>query len=120
MRRTIALDFDGVVHSYTSRWQAAEVIPDPPTEGAAQAIGSLRDAGFWVVIFSTRCATYEGRQAIHAWLNEHRISVDDVVDQKPMSVLLVDDRGFRFEGKWQAVVDFALDEGSLAPWNKLP
>ena len=30
---TIILDFDGVIHSYTSGWQGADVIGDPPWRG---------------------------------------------------------------------------------------
>ena len=32
---SIAVDFDGVIHSYTSKWVAADVIPDPPVSGAS-------------------------------------------------------------------------------------
>jgi hypothetical protein len=34
MRKPIlCLDFDGVLHSYTSGWKGAAVIPDPPVPG---------------------------------------------------------------------------------------
>ena len=32
----LALDFDGVLHSYTSGWQGADVISDPPVPGAIE------------------------------------------------------------------------------------
>ena len=32
----LCLDFDGVLHSYTSGWLGADVIPDPPVPGYAQ------------------------------------------------------------------------------------
>ena len=34
----ICLDFDGVIHSYTSGWKGAAVIPDPPVPGALEFI----------------------------------------------------------------------------------
>ncbi len=30
MKQTVVFDFDGVIHSYTSGWKGATVIPDPP------------------------------------------------------------------------------------------
>ncbi len=38
MKPILCLDFDGVIHSYTSGWKGADVIPDPPVEGAMQFI----------------------------------------------------------------------------------
>lgn len=31
---TICVDFDGCLHAYTSGWQGAEVVSDPPVPGA--------------------------------------------------------------------------------------
>lgn len=33
-KKIIAVDFDGVLHSYISGWKGARNIPDPPTPGA--------------------------------------------------------------------------------------
>ena len=36
MRKPIlCLDFDGVLHTYSSGWKGADVIPDPPTPAVA-------------------------------------------------------------------------------------
>jgi hypothetical protein len=90
-RRTICLDFDGVIHSYTSGWCGADVIPDPPIHGTATAIERLRKS-FRVVVHSSRCRTPEGRTAIEAWLKLHGIEVDEVVEHKPPAFAYVDDR----------------------------
>lgn len=118
MKKTIALDFDGVVHSYKSGWQGL-VPTDPPTHGAKQAIAKLRE-NYDVVIFSTRCEECGGINAIEHWLEVNDIEVNDVVSGKPMAVLVVDDRAFRFQGDWGAVVAFASNPENLLPWNKKP
>lgn len=99
VRRTICLDFDGVIHSYRSGWCGAEHIPDPPVHGTARAIDRLRK-DYRVVIHSSRCATLEGRNAIKAWLAKYEIVVDEVCTHKPPALAYIDDRAIRFRGNW--------------------
>ena len=117
MKRTICLDFDGCLHSYTSRWKGPDVIPDPPVDGAAAACRDLRDRGFHVVVFSTRCATNEGIMAVRGWLNRHGIEVDDVVNHKPPALVYVDDRAVRFEGDWTRAVAEIVRAVSEGTWQ---
>ncbi len=98
-RRTICLDFDGVVHSYRSGWCGAESIPDPPIHGTDRAIARLREE-YDVVIHSARCATEAGRLAIAKWLEKHGIEVDGICEHKPPALVYIDDRALRFEGNW--------------------
>ena len=114
-KQTIILDFDGVIHSYTSGWQGATAIPDPPTDGAREAIARLRER-YEVVVVSSRCYQDGGRSAISVWLDKHGIVVDRVTDEKPPHVCVVDDRALRFEGDWQAVLEGV--ERASVPWNK--
>ena len=81
-RRTICLDFDGVLHSYRSGWCGAEVIPDPPIHGTREAVARLRQQ-YRVVIHSARCHSEEGRKAVEGWLQRHEIMVDEVCEHKP-------------------------------------
>ena len=118
-KKTVALDFDGVIHSYTSKWQGASIIPDPPVEGAHEAIKELRKR-FKVVILSTRANDPDGYVAMQRWLSEHGIEVDGIAGEgKPKAILYVDDRGFRFDGNWGSVLK-ALENGSdgVEPWNR--
>jgi hypothetical protein len=102
-RRTVCLDFDGVVHSYRSGWRGAPVIPDPPIHGTAEAIARLRQ-NYRVVIYSARCRSAEGRRAIEAWLRKYNIQVDEVCDHKPPALVYVDDRAIPFRGDWNQVI----------------
>lgn len=115
MKQTIVLDFDGVVHSYESGWCGADVIPDRPTRGAKEAIAKLRET-YTVVIVSSRCHQPGGIFAIEQWLQLHGIVVDSVTNDKPPHIVVVDDRGFRFEGDWDAVIQGI--PAAAVPWNK--
>ena len=52
---TVVFDFDGVIHSYTSGWQGEGVANDPITPGMAEELKRSHDAGYKVVVESTRC-----------------------------------------------------------------
>ena len=43
-RRTICIDFDGVLHSYRSGWCGTEIIPDPPIHGTKEAVARVTAA----------------------------------------------------------------------------
>jgi hypothetical protein len=104
LRRTLCLDFDGVLHSYRSGWCGAEIIPDPPIHGTREAVARLRQQ-YRVVVHSTRCHTEEGRRAVQSWLQTHQIVVDEVCEHKPPALVYIDDRAIRFRGNWDDVLD---------------
>jgi hypothetical protein len=98
-RYTIAVDFDGVLHSYTSPWVDHHVIPDPPIPGAIEWLERI-SADFDVVIFTTRGKTEAGRVAVARWISEHGYTGHDftVTAEKPPALIYLDDRAVRFEG----------------------
>jgi trehalose-6-phosphatase len=98
-KRTIALDFDGVIHSYTSGWTSAADIPDAPVEGAKEAIAELRKE-YSVAIYSARAGQPGGKEAIEKWLADNGIEVDEISAEKPPAHVYVDDRGITFRGDW--------------------
>jgi len=102
-RRTVCLDFDGVIHSYRSGWCGAEIIPDPPIHGTREAVAQLRKR-FRVVVHSARCATDAGMAAVAAWLQKHGIEIDEVCRFKPPAAIYVDDRAVPFRGDWQQAI----------------
>ena len=66
----LSLDFDGVIHSYTSGWQGARNIPDPPVDGAIKFLTEATEH-FTVAIFSSRSRYWGGRRAMKRYLFEH-------------------------------------------------
>jgi hypothetical protein len=120
MSRTICLDFDGVLHWYRNGFIAKDVIDDVPVPGAAAFCHELIARGYEVKILTTRASGYEDGfdcRAIVAWLERFGFPRElEIVTEKPKAVLYVDDRGFRFNGDFSAVLD-ALDRG-VEPWNR--
>lgn len=65
----LCLDFDGVIHSYTSGWRGAHVIPDAPMPGVGKfLLDSIR--GFEVHIFSSRSKSIRGRWAMRRYIRD--------------------------------------------------
>ena len=114
-KQTVVFDFDGVIHSYSSGWRGETVIPDEPVTGIKEAIEQIREAGYEVVVVSTRCATSEGHGAVRAWLLDHGITVDGVKMEKPPAIVYIDDRAICFDGDTSTLLDKIR---VFKPWNK--
>lgn len=74
MKPILCLDFDGVLHSYTSGWQGARNIPDPPVPGALEFVARA-PVDFRVHILSSRSHQWGGRRAMKRWLRHHYIEL---------------------------------------------
>lgn len=118
-RYTVAVDFDGVIHSYSSPWVSPEVIPDPPVEGAIEWLNGIIDH-FDMVIFTTRGRTAEGRGAVRRWLEENgakgAILASLVTSDKQPALIYLDDRAYRFEGPGTFPTKEQIH--AARPWNK--
>jgi hypothetical protein len=115
-RRTLCVDFDGVLHSYASGWQGATTIGDPPVEGA---IAFLEEAAeqFEIAIFSSRSHLPGGVAAMRSWLALQGLAEETLVrisfpTHKPAAELYLDDRAWRFEGTFPRLSEL----GDLSPW----
>lgn len=131
----LVLDFDGVIHSYTSGWKGADVIPDPPVPGFFPFLADMLAHGYDVQIFSSRSGQPGGIAAMRAYLyqaaGDYAASPDadkrlvlpgliDMIDtigfptEKPPAKLTIDDRAVTFMGTWPTL-EFVRD---FQPWNK--
>ena len=124
MAKILCVDFDGVVHSYSSGWKGVDVIPDPPVPGVFRWLASLHENEFVICIYSSRSKDPAGVEAMKAWFEKHLNECDwdapwllcklEFPTQKPAAMMTVDDRAFCFEG------DFPSPEwiDRFKPWNR--
>lgn len=70
MAKTIAIDFDGVIHKYSKGWGKGDCY-DVPVIGVFEAIRVFMDAGYSVFIFSTRSS-----KQIKRWMKENAYESD--------------------------------------------
>ena len=114
---TLCLDFDGVIHSYTTGWHGADVVADPPVKGAIEFI---RDAlkVFEVVVFSSRSHEPGGIGAMRKFFTDY--GGGDLLSEiafpvvKPSAFVTLDDRAITFEGVWPSISTLK----NFKPWNK--
>lgn len=104
-KKTIALDFDGVIHSYKNGW-TGPTPEDPPVDGALSFIEFLQGEGYEVVLFSSRAKTKEGKEGTAKYLEKHNFPKLKVYYEKPEALLYIDDRGFRFTGDFGEAKEF--------------
>lgn len=136
MPKLIALDFDGVLNSYASGWQADGSIPDAPVPGAMRFLEQLHaDARYATAIFSLRNTQPGGVLAMQDWLREHLaryhlqhhyrprtmwahaveiVNAISFPQTKPRAWVFIDDRGWRFEGTFPTLDTLE----TLERWSK--
>lgn len=115
----LCVDFDGVVHLYTSPWTKATEIWDGMVPGfAVWARKAART--FTLVIYSSRSQEPGGIEAMQRFMKAN--GAGDIefeyAREKPKAFLTIDDRAITFGGDWS---NAALDPDVLIkfkPWNK--
>ena len=99
-KKTIAVDFDGVLHKNTSDDYS---ISNTAIEGAKQAIDQLKDQ-YKIIIYSARVSLDfgidKGMEDIKEFLNSQDIYYDEIAICKPVALYYIDDRAIHFTN-WQ-------------------
>src|ERR1700745_2051795 len=99
VRRTIAVDFDGVIAEYDG-WKGKGVL-GLPRKDVVEALHELRAEGWKIVIHSTR-----GDKEVRPYLVRHGIPHDEInrnsdyrtLGVKPVADVYWDDRAFFYSG----------------------
>lgn len=134
MKKTICVDFDGVLHSYVSGWKGATTIPDPPVPLAMEWLADMSNH-YIIAIYSARSACKGGIEAIREWVRHHMhhyigviCGFEDAAEsitrdilsrlnfptEKPQAIMYIDDRAFCFRGTFPT----NLEIEHFKPWNK--
>jgi hypothetical protein len=114
----LCLDFDGVIHSYTSGWHGVDIIADPPVDHAFEMIAKYME-DFEVCVVTSRLsrdnlkdvnpsnvpmAEEQIKGVMHTWFRQHGMSEGvlsklELRGDKPAGFfLLLDDRALQFKG----------------------
>lgn len=140
----LCLDFDGVIHSYSSGWKGPRNIPDPPVLGALSFLEMAREV-FDLAIYSSRSRYFGGRWAMKRWLKKYLVDyywdkypnlcgfaepmgeddcylrmANDLLrsikfpTKKPAAFLQIDDRAICFTGTFPDLESIM----KFKPWNK--
>jgi hypothetical protein len=123
-RRLVVVDFDGVLHSYSSGWEGPGIARDAPVPGAIAWLESLVADGegsgeFAVAVSSARSSSAIGRRAVREWLlshglSERALSLIAFPVTKPRAFVTIDDRVIQFRGEFPSVSEIA----GFEPWWK--
>jgi hypothetical protein len=112
-RKIIAVDFDGVIGSWVDGSYSGDstVLSNPPVKGAIEWLSSLlNDERFFVTIYSSRSKILGFEDALRKWLKDNGMGQEDinklsVSATKPFAFIFIDDRSWRFNGKFPSALD---------------
>lgn len=110
--KNIAIDFDGVVHSFDKGYYDGTCYGDP-LAGSLTAIKNL-SKHYNIIIFTAKAKPSRplvngknGTELVKEWLEKYGVMkyVSKITAEKPRAFLYIDDKGYRFEN-WENTMRF--------------
>jgi hydroxymethylpyrimidine pyrophosphatase-like HAD family hydrolase len=114
----VCIDLDGTIAHYID-WQGETKFGDP-IEGVKPALEKIREAGWKIIIFTTRSNTaliedYLKKNSIpFDYINYNPDQPENAIGGKIFADAYIDDRGIPFNGDWQTTSDEVLH---FVPWE---
>ena len=99
IRKTIAIDFDGVIHQYSRGWCDGSCY-DRPMEGSIEALKKLKRR-YKIIIFTAR----DDLEAVECWFEDHMGWAPEITNKKPKAFVYIDDRAIRFTN-WKDILNY--------------
>ncbi len=115
-KKTICVDFDGVIHRYSLGWKGGKVY-DPPIEGSRENMKQLVDEGYEVIILTARLQPKypdikEQKAKMVEWLTKNGFILGShyhgITNNKPSAVAYIDDKSIRFQDNWDKIRKYLL------------
>ena len=111
--KTIAIDFDGVIHSYHQGFQGLENAYGDVHPGARKAISKLHESGFKLIVLSSRPA-----YVIRDWLKKYALDIyfEEITNVKRPASFYIDDHAVEFikgdKNSWIRALNKILGENN--------
>jgi ribonucleotide monophosphatase NagD (HAD superfamily) len=106
--KTLAIDFDGVLHKYSKGWHDGTIY-DEPIWGAREALEVLSQ-NYKLVVYTNRASDDKGIELVSMWLQRYDMLqfIEDITDKKQLAIALIDDRAIRFRDWNQTLEDITI------------
>lgn len=114
-RKTVCVDFDGVIHPYTNGWQGIDPTIEAPVKGIREELDRLKDNGFIIAVLTTRAQSRIGIDAVKHYLDTWRVPYDKITATKIGAICYIDDRAVLFDGDATGLADKVI---SFKSWTE--
>jgi hypothetical protein len=110
--RTIAIDFDGVIHSFEYGYHDGTIY-GTPIEGSIESLKYLSEK-YKIVVFTAKAKADRplingktGIELVWEWLEKHNIRkyISEVTAEKPRCICYIDDKAIQFQNWKQTLID---------------
>lgn len=110
--RTIAIDFDGVIHSFEYGYHDGTIY-GTPIEGSIESLKYLSEK-YKIVVFTAKAKADRplingktGIELVWEWLEKNNIRkyISEVTAEKPRCICYIDDKAIQFQNWKQALID---------------
>lgn len=115
--KVVCVDFDGTLYPFAEIFEGI-----PPFDGAAEAVRSLKESGYRIVIYTSRLSrawlASESHNAIdhidyiRMVLDRDAIPYDDITGEKIPAEYYIDDRAIEFKENWLDIRDRIIGGGA--------
>jgi histidinol phosphatase-like enzyme len=110
--KTIAIDFDGVIHNDHLGFHDGTIY-GPPIAGAENALQQI-SSQYTIILYTCKANPNrplvndkKGIELIWEWLDKYNLTpyITDIMWGKPNAIIYIDDKGYRFNN-WQDTLSF--------------